>query len=355
MMSVVLDAPNQLRIEQRPEPQAGPGEALVAIHSAGICGTDLSIFAGKIPVSHPLVMGHEMVGTILELNGGVPPGRRLQQGDRVLVDPVVYCGTCYQCSKGQVNLCPNGALMGRDRDGGFSGTVAVPAANLYQVPPEITDITGPLLQVLTTCVHAQRQTTLFPDESVLVMGLGVAGLLHLQLAKARGASPIIGVTRTASKRALAERLGADLTLDPADPKALEAVLGHTSGRGVDVAIEAVGRGSTLAKAIEFTRIGGRLTLFGTITEPAPSLPYYQLYYKELMISNPRAAKPEDFPAAIEIVSSGSVELESLVTDVFPLSRATDAIAAAGSGGSLKVILGHREDDAAGGATLPGRA
>jgi L-iditol 2-dehydrogenase len=355
MMSVVLDAPNQLRIEQRPEPQAGPGEALVAIHSAGICGTDLSIFAGKIPVSHPLVMGHEMVGTILELNGGVPPGRRLQQGDRVLVDPVVYCGTCYQCSKGQVNLCPNGALMGRDRDGGFSGTVAVPAANLYPVPPEITDITGPLLQVLTTCIHAQRQTTLFPDESVLVMGLGVAGLLHLQLAKARGASPVIGVTRTASKRALAERLGADLTLDPADPKALESVLGHTSGRGVDVAIEAVGRGSTLAKAIEFTRIGGRLTLFGTITEPAPSLPYYQLYYKELMISNPRAAKPEDFPAAIEIVSSGSVELESLVTDVFPLSRATDAIAAAGLGASLKVILGHREDDAAGGASLPGRA
>jgi L-iditol 2-dehydrogenase len=346
MMSVVLDAPNQLRIEQRPEPQAGPNEALVAVHSAGICGTDLSIFAGKIPVTHPLVMGHEMVGTVLELNGGIAPGS-LKQGDRVLVDPVVFCGNCYQCSKGQVNLCPNGALMGRDRDGGFSSTVAVPAANLYRLPPEISDTTGPLLQVLTTCIHAQRQTTLFPGESVLVMGLGVSGLLHLQLAKARGASPLIGVTRTPSKRALAERLGADLTIDPADPKALEAVLEHTSGRGVDVAIEAVGRGSTLATAIELTRIGGRLTLFGTITEPAPSIPYYQLYYKELMISNPRAAKPEDFPAAIEIVSSGRVELEPLVTEVFPLSRASEAVAATGSGGSLKVILDHRGAERAG--------
>jgi L-iditol 2-dehydrogenase len=346
MMSVVLDAPNQLRIEQRPEPQAGPNEALVAVHSAGICGTDLSIFAGKIPVTHPLVMGHEMVGTVLELNGGIAPGS-LKQGDRVLVDPVVFCGNCYQCSKGQVNLCPNGALMGRDRDGGFSSTVAVPAANLYRLPPEISDTTGPVLQVLTTCIHAQRQTTLFPGESVLVMGLGVSGLLHLQLAKARGASPLIGVTRTPSKRALAERLGADLTIDPADPKALEAVLEHTSGRGVDVAIEAVGRGSTLATAIELTRIGGRLTLFGTITEPAPSIPYYQLYYKELMISNPRAAKPEDFPAAIEIVSSGRVELEPLVTEVFPLSRASEAVAATGSGGSLKVILDHRGADRAG--------
>ena len=347
MLSVVLDAPNELRVEQRPEPQPGPGEALVAIHSTGICGTDLSILAGKIPVSHPLVMGHEMVGSILDVNGEFPAERRLERGDRVLVDPVVYCGTCYQCSKGQVNLCPNGALMGRDRDGGFSNTVAVPAANLYPLPQEISDTTGPLLQVLTTCIHAQRLMTLFPGESALVMGLGVAGLLHLQLAKARGATPLIGVTRTASKRELAERLGADITLDPSDPKALETVLEHTSGRGVDVAIEAVGRGSTLAQSIEFTRIGGRLTLFGTITEPAPELPYYQLYYKELLISNPRAAKPEDFPAAIETVSNGSVKLEPLVTEVFPLSRAKEAMAATGSGGSLKVVLEHREDPSEG--------
>lgn len=346
MKSVVLDAPNELRLEQRPEPQPGPGEALVAIHSTGICGTDLSIFAGKIPVTHPLVMGHEMVGTILALDDDVPaPG--LERGDRVVVDPTVSCGTCYQCSKGQVNLCPNGALMGRDRDGGLSNIVAVPAANLYLIPQEISDTTGPLLQVLTTCIHAQRQTALFPGESALVMGLGVTGLLHLQLAKARGASPLIGVTRTASKRALAEQLGADLTLDPADPKALETVLGCTSGRGVDVAIEAVGRGSSLAQSIEFTRIGGRLTLFGTITEQAPSLPYYQLYYKELMISNPRAAKPEDFPVAIDSVSSGRVELEPLVSEVFPLSGAREAIAATGSGGSLKVVLDHGEDHSAG--------
>ncbi len=343
MMSVVLDAPNELRLEQRAEPRPGPGEALVAIQSTGICGTDLSILAGKIPVAHPRVLGHEMVGTIQDVNGGFPSGRRLEQGDRVLVDPVVFCGTCYQCSKGQVNLCPNGALMGRDRDGGFSNTVAVPAANLYPLPQEISDTTGPLLQVLTTCIHAHRQTALFPGESALVMGLGVTGLLHLQLAKTRGASPLIGVTRTASKRALAERLGADITLDPSDPKALETVMEHTSGRGVDVAIEAVGRGSTLAQSIEFTRIGGRLTLFGTITEPAPRLPYYQLYYKELLISNPRAAKPEDFPAAIDSVSSGRVELEPLVSEVFPLSRAKEAVAATGSRDSLKVVLDHREE------------
>jgi L-iditol 2-dehydrogenase len=347
MMSVVLDAPNELRLEQRPEPQPGPGEALVAIHSTGICGTDLSIFVGKIRVTHPLVMGHEMVGTILELNDGVPTGRQMERGDRVLIDPVVFCGSCYQCSKGQVNLCPNGALMGRDRDGGFSNIVAVPAANLYPIPEKISDTTGPLLQVLTTCIHAQRQTELFPGESALVMGLGVTGLLHLQLAKARGASPLIGMTRTASKRVLAEQLGADLTIDPSDPKALETVQGCTSGRGVDVAIEAVGRGSSLAQSIEFTRIGGRLTLFGTITEKAPSLPYYQLYYKELMISNPRAAKPEDFPAAIENVSTGRVDLLPLVSGVFPLSRAKEAIAATGSGGSLKVVLDHGDDHSAG--------
>jgi L-iditol 2-dehydrogenase len=342
LRAVVLEAPETLRVDDRPSPLPGPGEVLVDIITTGICGTDLSIYAGKIPVRHPLVMGHEMFGRI---SAGDPRDTSAisKSGARVIVDPVISCGTCYACSKGQGNLCSDGALLGRDRDGGFRQTVAVPISNVYEVPDGIADAVAPLLQVLTTCAHAHRGVSLLPGDSALVIGLGVSGLLHLQLAKARGAGPLIGITRTASKRALARELGADLTLDPADPDLADRVREATHGRGPDVVIECVGKVETLAQSIELMRTGGRLVLFGTITADRGALPFYLLYLKEVTLTNPRAAKPEDFPTAIELVSSGAVKLEPLVTHTFPLAATQEAIDTVGSGQALKVMLDHVRD------------
>src|SRR5829696_5662278 len=190
MHTVVLESPESLRLVKRPEPTASGEDVVVRIRATGICGTDVSIFSGKVPVDYPLVLGHEMVGTLES------PTPELASGTRVVVDPNVFCGTCYQCLKGQENVCARAELMGRDRDGALSDLLAVPARNVYPIPEEIGDQAAPLLQVLTTCVHAQRQIPMFPQDSVLVLGLGVSGLLHLQLAKARGARATIGVTRS---------------------------------------------------------------------------------------------------------------------------------------------------------------
>lgn len=332
MPTVVLEGPESLRIEERPDPTADKENVVVRIRAIGICGTDLSIFSGKVPVDYPLVLGHEMVGTLEDSVAG------LASGTRVVVDPNVFCGTCYQCLKGQENVCIRAQLMGRDRDGAFTDLLAVPARNVYPIPDEINDQTAPLLQVLTTCLHAQRQTQLFPQDSVVVLGLGVSGLLHLQLAKARGAHPIIGVTRSEYKRSLAARLGADLAIDPFDPALKEQVAEATTGQGPDLVIECVGKTETLAQAIDLVRIGGRIIVFGTITEEAGELPFYQLYYKELSLVNPRAAKPEDFPASVELVSASTIELDPLITHTFPLESAEEAIAATSESVSLKVIL-----------------
>ena len=332
MHTVVLEAPESLRLEERPEPTAGGEDVVVRIRAIGICGTDVSIFGGKVPVDYPLVLGHEMVGT---LEG---PAAGLDPGTRVVVDPNVFCGTCYQCLQGQENVCVRAELMGRDRDGALTDLLAVPAQNVFSIPDEIGDQAAPLLQVLTTCVHAQRQVPTFPQDSVLVLGLGVSGLLHLQLAKARGAHPTIGVTRSESKRALATSLGADLVLDPSDPALKVQVAEVTRGQGPDLVIECVGKTETLAQAIDLVRVGGRIIVFGTITEDAGELPFYQLYYKEISLANPRAAKPEDFPASIGLVASGTIEFDPLVTHTFPLESAEEAIAATGESGSLKVIL-----------------
>ena len=337
MRAVVLEADTTLRVDDRPAPSPEPGEALVELATSGICGTDVSIYSGKIRVDHPRVMGHEMFGHVRASETGRAPGAR------VVVDPVVSCGTCYWCSKGQTNLCPRGALLGRDRDGGFADLIAVPAANVYEVPASISDRDAPLLQVLTVCVHAQRSAPLFPGDSAVVLGLGVSGLLHLQVARARGARPLIGITRSASKRALADKLGADLTVDPADPQLDERVLEATAGRGPDVVFECAGQVETLARAIDLVRPGGQVVLFGTITADRGALPFYSLYLKEVTITNPRAAKPEDFPAAIELAASGRVVLGPLVSHTFSLEDAQRAIEASREAGTLKVILDHGGD------------
>ena len=334
MHTVVLEAPESLRLEERPEPTAGGEDVVVRIRATGICGTDVSIFSGKVPVDYPLVLGHEMVGTLES------PTPELASGTRVVVDPNVFCGTCYQCLKGQENVCARAELMGRDRDGALSDLLAVPAHSIYPIPEEIDDRVAPLIQVLTTCLHAQRQTQLFPQDSVVVLGLGVSGLLHLQLARARGAHPIIGITRSESKRSLAARLGADLVIDPSDPALKEQVAEATQGQGPDLVVECVGKTETLAQAIDLVRVGGRIIVFGTITEDAGELPFYQLYYKELSLANPRAAKPEDFPASIGLVASGSVELDPLITHTFSLESAEEAIVTSSESSSLKVILDH---------------
>jgi 2-desacetyl-2-hydroxyethyl bacteriochlorophyllide A dehydrogenase len=323
-------------MDDRPEPSPGRGEVVVDLATSGICGTDLSIYSGKIAVRHPRVMGHEMFGHIAFSDGGAGPRKR------VVVDPVLSCGVCHWCSKGQTNLCPNGALLGRDRDGGFAERIAVPASNVYEVPASISDEVAPLLQVLTVCVHAQRDAPVFPGDSVLVLGLGVTGLLHLQIARARGAAPLIGITRSASKRELAESLGAELTFDPGDPRLGERVAEATGGRGPDVVIESAGHVETLATAIGLVRPGGHIVLFGTITEDRGELPFYSLYLKELTITNPRAAKPEDFPAAIDLAGSGRVRLAPLISDTFPLEETGAAIEATAESGTLKIILDHGE-------------
>jgi len=171
------------------------------------------------------------------------------------------------------------------------------------------------------------------------MGLGVGGQLHVQLAKARGAHPVIGITRSPWKRRLAEQLGADITL-AGGPDAIQGVLDATEGRGADVVIESTGIMKSISDAITMASLGGTLLLFGIVTASDGALPLYQLYFKEITIVNGRAAKGEDFPASIDLVARGEVKLEPLVTHTLPLTELETAIQMVGSdaGDRMKIIL-----------------
>ena len=329
---MVLRGPSQMISDDLARPAVKEGEVLVRITHSGLCGTDLKIFQGAIPTRYPLIMGHEMVGEIVEGEN---------RGQRVIIDPVVFCGTCFHCRIGQTNLCPNGGLIGRDSDGGFAEYAAFPASQAFPLPDSIPMGTAALIQVATTCLHAQRLTPFFLGESVVVMGLGVSGQLHVQIAKARGADTVIGISRSKFKREMAEQLGADLTIEPG-PRALEQVLDATNGRGADVVIDSTGVLSQLTEAIRLVRIGGRLVMFGIISAKEGSLPFYQMYFKELTLINSRAAKAEDFTAMIDLVARGAVQLEPLITHRMPLGELEKAIGMVEDGEDLrlKIILDH---------------
>lgn len=337
MKAMVLTAPNEVVSDDVPDPSPDRGEILIRVASAGICGTDLKIFQGGIPVRYPLIMGHETVGEVVES----APGNGIVEGARVLVDPAYFCGNCFHCRAGQQHLCPHGGLIGRDRDGGFAEYISAPTTNVYPLPDEIDSAEAPLIQVLTTCLHAHRLAPIFPGEAVVVIGLGVTGQLHVQLAKARGAYPVIGITRSAWKRELAEQLGADLTLEPGEDCA-ERVREATNGRGADLVIESVGQIPVLAQAIDLTRIGGRLLPFGIHTAKEGALPFYDLYFKEIQVINARVAKGQDFPACIDLVGRGVVRLAPLISHTLPLGaldKALELITTA-QDRHMKVILEH---------------
>ena len=323
-------SPGVIEVGDVPEPAAGDS-VLVRVGQVGICGTDVKILAGKIPVEYPRIMGHEMVGEVVQ----APADSPYPAGTRVLVDPGVACGWCYLCRAGRFNICVNGGLLGRDVDGVFTEYITVPYNRLVPVPAEISDKASGVLQVLGTCVHAVKTTDTFPGQVAAVIGLGVAGQLITQLLRLRGLT-VVGITRSEWKRELAASSGTHFT---AAPDGAAAVLDDvTEGRGPDLMVEAVGTEATLAGAIELAGTGGQVLVYGTITGGDTGLPYYQLYHKELTLLNPRAAVVGDYADGVALAAAGSLSLEPIVTHQVGLEEAEKAFELVHDPNSLKVLM-----------------
>lgn len=333
MRAVALTAPGEVSVIDIDDPTPGTN-ALVAVDGSGLCGTDIKILRGDVPVVMPRVLGHEVVGRVVQPG----PLGLVAAGARVLVDPYQFCGTCRVCKADQEHLCPNGALMGRDTDGGLTETVAVPEDRLHEIPDSIDDRSARLLQVLGTCVHAQARIETQPDHVAVVIGLGVSGLLNLQLLVDRGVRRVVGVTRSPEKRALALSMGATVAVPP--DEAAATVRDLTDGHGADAVVESAGTATTLGQAIELAGLGGTVLLFG-VTTHAPDLPLYQLYFKELDVIGARAARGVDYQRGIELTAAGRLNLAPLWTEGFAIDRAPDALARLERPDALKVTLEMR--------------
>jgi 2-desacetyl-2-hydroxyethyl bacteriochlorophyllide A dehydrogenase len=330
--AAVLTAPRELELRAAGGVEPRPGDAIVRVAASGICGTDVEIYEGHIPVESGRVLGHEGAG-VLEW---VPDGVGLEPGMQVVVDPVLACGHCSSCREDLPNLCLQGGLLGRDSDGLFADRICVPATNCTHLPEHLPLEDAPAIQVLATVVHAQSLIRVVPSRVSAVVGLGFTGQLHAQLLRVRGAR-VLGITRTAEKRAVAAELACEWT---AAPDAAPGVARDATREGlVDLVVEASGTIAGLAQALELVRPGGTILWYGTCTATQGALPFYSVYAKEVRLIGARASKPRDIEIAADLVASGAVAVAPLVTNRLPLSDITTAIELS-RGGALKVMLVH---------------
>jgi L-iditol 2-dehydrogenase len=328
---VTLRGPCDVAVVTRPTRATSPGDALVRMVASGVCGTDVSIYEGGIPVERGRVLGHEGAGTV----EAAPPGSALEHGSPVLVDPTIACGRCRPCREALPNLCAVGGLLGRDFDGVFADLVAVPATNLHPLPGGVPLDLAPVVQVLATVVRAQDAVAAPLTGVAAVVGLGFTGQLHAQLLLRRGLR-VLGVGRSPGKLRLAERLGCTWTTTPDEAA---ATLAAVAPDGAAVVVEAAGTMPALRQAIELARPGATVVLYGTYTETRAELPFYALYFKELALVATRASRPRDMAAAISLVAARAVELEPLVSDRLGLDEAAEALARSRDG-ALKVVMSH---------------
>jgi L-iditol 2-dehydrogenase len=316
------------------KPSAGPGEIIVRVLAAGICGSDRHMYKGEYPTASPVTLGHEFCGLVEEVGEG---GSSFMGGELVTVDPNIACGTCSACRRGRPNLCANLKAIGVTRDGGFAEYVAVPCGQAFVLPADLDPVHGAFCEPLACCIHAIDKAKIRSGDSVAILGGGVIGLLMVQLARLAGADQVILITRQLSRREAALRLGATQALDPTAIDAVAAVRNLTQG-GVDIVIECAGVPETLQTGVQMVRRGGAFVLFGVTPAglEVPVLPF-DLLVNEVEI-RPAYLNPFTHARAAAMVASGILELDSLVTKTIGLEEVADVVGSAPLSGEIKVII-----------------
>ncbi len=319
MKALVLSQYRQLELQDLPQPTPAADEVLIQVRACGICGSDVHGYDGstgrRIP---PLVMGHEAAGVIAAVGGDV---RDFAVGDRVTFDSTISCGQCHFCKRGQVNLCDARQVLGVScgdyrRAGAFAEFVTVPARVLYRLPDGLAFEKAAMIEAISVAVHAVHLTPVELNDTAVVVGAGMIGLLTLQAARLAGCRKIIAVDVDEGRLRTALSLGATHSILAKDQDVPALVREWTDGRGADVAFECVGTSVTVQSAIESTRKGGTVTLVGNIA-PRIELPLQSVVTRQIRLQGSCASGGE-IPACIELLAAGLIQVEPMLSAFAPL-------------------------------------
>jgi 2-desacetyl-2-hydroxyethyl bacteriochlorophyllide A dehydrogenase len=318
MRAAVLTAPHRFDVREVAIPEVGPEDALIRVSRTGICGTDIHIFNGHYAADRlPLVPGHEFAGTVAATGKNVT---HISTGTTCVADINIGCGTCYWCRRNEVLNCPSMTQVGIGRDGAFAEYVCVPARLVIPAPDNVPTEVLALTEPVSCVVRAARKARASFGRSVVILGAGPIGNLHVQMMRLCGAAPIIVADLSEDRCRLAQEAGADAVVS--DPSALAAkVLEMTDGRGADLVIESVGSARLYALAFELIRKGGHVAFFG-LTGPHDTVPVEILrtILEENSLNGSVAGMGEDMHDALTLLSHGRFRTEAFTRSTFPLDE-----------------------------------
>lgn len=316
---VIANYGGSLKVANRPVPRPGFGEVLIKVRASGLCSTDLHLLSGRQPLGDlPRIVGHELAGKVVELGEGVS---RWRTGDRVTAAIDVTCGRCRHCLAGETQLCRTMQRIGFERDGGHADFVVVPAANLVEVPAEISYEAAAILPDAVACMYHSliHQGGVGIGQRILILGVGGLGIHGVQIARSAGAE-VMATSRQAHRIALAEQYGA-IGVNTADQPLAVAVAEFTDGEGVDVVVDNIGTRESVRQGLSVLRPGGKFLVVAYLDETfeIPSIP---LFKTELEIIGCRGSTKQDLIDVVRLVQTG------LVTPILGASYTLEQIAQA---------------------------
>jgi len=321
MKALVLEEYSQFVFQEVAEPSLPPDHVMVRVKACGICGSDVHGMDGstgrRIP---PIIMGHEASGVITETGPGV---RDFKSGDRVTFDSTVYCGSCFFCKRGEINLCDNRRVLGVScgdyrLHGAFAEYVAVPERVLYRIPDALTFERAAMIEPCSIAFHAVNRARLTINDTAVVVGSGMIGLLVIQALRLAGCGQIFAVDVEDTKLELACRLGADAGLNSSKSEAAAEIRRLTENRGADMAFEAVGITSAVQTALACARKGGKLVLVGNLA-PMVDFPLQAAVTRELTVLGCCASRGE-YPACLDMIARGKLNVDVLMSATAPLAE-----------------------------------
>jgi L-iditol 2-dehydrogenase len=321
MKALLLSEYKHLAVTDVPEPQIGPDELLIRVRACGICGSDVHGYDGssgrRIP---PIVMGHEAAGVITAAGEAVTD---MQEGDRVTFDSTVSCGHCHFCRRGQVNLCNNRQVLGVScgeyrRMGAFAEYVSVPRRICYRLPDELPFEKAAMIEAVSVAIHAVSLTPVTLNDTAIVVGAGMIGLLTLQAARLAGCGRVIITDVDQSRLETARQLGASEVILARNTNVAEEVKALTAGLGADIAFECVGATPTIQNSIASTRKGGTVTLIGNIT-PQVEIPLQSVVSRQIRLQGSCASSGE-YPACIDFLARGAIRVDAMLSAIAPMAE-----------------------------------
>ena len=334
--ALVYHGPHEMRWEDWPDPEPGPGEALVAVRAVGICGSDLHGYTGESGRRQPpMVMGHEATGEIVDLGPGLGKSKL---GTQVVVQPILTCGSCDQCRTGYAHRCRNRRFTGGTVNGALAERLTAPVSNLLPLPEGVSLVHGTLVEPLSVGLHAARQAGDLTEHSVLIAGSGPIGLCTMIAAKRSGARAVAVTDIIPTRRDAAVALGADAALDPAQEDWRQELAQVVGAPDVDVAFDAVGISPTFEQAVNAVRLGGTVVAIGGWRTVPIDLSYIVTH--EIHVTGSFNYTPEEFDEARLWLGDGHLDPRPFLINTHPLAEGVAVFAKmVGNGPEVtKVVL-----------------